>query len=212
MILQLCYYSNLSIPERFIMSIQTRLLKQRYSELNLRTPTNQELLDGGLPQVRFKTLSQDKVSKFTNILKYPKYRDKYYSGYSSLINDYFMEVSMTAAKRGSSKAIPFLYNQHLVRKLAYFIKYKSYYSNSFDHYGITWTFNLLMAMRSFIMRQRIERKELPPIWNKHNFAATKGYYDTVKPMGNRAMRDIAYQLYDLCYDDTLLYMSKVDLR
>ena len=201
MIQQLCYYSN--------MSIQTRLLKQRYSELNLRTPNNQELIDGGCHQIKFRTLSPDKAAKFTLILKNPKYRDKYYKGYATLVSDYFKEVELTAAKRGSSRAIPFLYNQHLVRKLAYFMKYKSYYNDSFDHYGITWMFNLLMAMRSFVMRQMIERGELPPIWNKHNFAQTKGYYESVKPMGNRAMRDIAYNLYDLCYDDVLIYISKL---
>ena len=192
----------------FHMSIQSRLLINRYSTMNLRTPTPEELDEEGLHIYRSRPLSKKRQSEFRHIMEFPAKRDKYYSGYSTLIRDFFDEVDKTVAKRGSTRAVIHLYKNHLVRKLAYYIKNPQYYGNSFDHYGITWVFNLMMAMRSFIMRQRIERGELPPIWNKHNFAQTKGHYESVKPMNNPAMRAVAYELYEFVIDDTMKYLKR----
>ena len=191
------------------MSIQTRLLKQRYSTMNLRTPTKTDLIDNGLPSIRFKSTTAAKLSSIKDILLFPPSRDKYFSSYITLVRDFYAEVEITRAEGKQPRVESELYNQQLVRKLAYYIKNPQYFGSSFEHYAITWMFNLQMSMRSYIMRQRIARGELPPIWNKCNFAQTKGHYKPPMPMNNPAMLLIGNLFWDLCVDDAYIYLSKV---
>lgn len=189
------------------MGIQQRLLKQRYSAMNLRTPTKEELNDSGLRNVRFKSVSHSTLSKIRHILTHPK-KDKYFSHYIPLINDFYAEVDKTRASGKQPRVESELYNQQLVRKLAYYITYPQYYGHSFTHYSITWMFNLLMSMRSYIMRQRIARGEMKPCWNKC-LPTSHGYYPLPKPMGNPAMAAIASNIYDIVYDDVIGYLKRV---
>ena len=190
------------------MGIQQRLLKQRYSAMNLRTPTKEELKDGGLINIRFRSVSPINLSKIRAILLTPNKKDCYYETYIPLINDFYAEVEKVKTSGRQPRVESELYNQQLVRKLAYFIKNPQYYGHSFQHYSITWMFNLLMSMRSYIMRQRIARGELPPIWNK-SLPETNGYYKLPKPMGNNAMYSLAANIYDIVYDDAMRYLRKV---
>ena len=190
------------------MGIQQRLLKQRYSSMNLRTPTKEELNESGLVNIRFKKVIPTDLRKIKQILLYPPKRDKYFQGYITLIEDFFAEVSKTSSQGKIPRVMSELYNQQLLRKLSYFIQFPQQFGNSFDHYCITWMFNLMMSMRSYIMRQRIERGELPPIWNKC-LPSTHGYYKLPKPMDNQAMMALAYQIYDVVYEDSVRYLSKV---
>ena len=193
------------------MSITTRLHKQRYSPMNFRTPTKEELAENGFINIRFVT-NVHNLSKISYILKSPPIKDRYYEGYAQLIKDFYHECSLSAAK--SSRRIGVLsqlYNQQLVKKLAYFLHNPQYYAHSFPNYSISWMFNLLMSMRSYIMRQRIERGEMKPCWNKCN-PASNGYYKLPKPMGNKAMIAMGEAIFDIIYDDVLLYLKKCEKK
>ena len=194
--------------KEYIISIQDRLLVQRYSTMNLRTPTTEELEDSGLHNIRFPIVSKAKLKELSYLLKNPPKKDRYYSGYATLITDFFDEVDKSVASRGSSRVLSQLYNQQLTRKLAHFVNQPTLYGNSFPHYGITWMFNLLMSMRSFVMRQRIERGEMSPVWNKCR-PESNGYYKLPKPMGNKAMSELAANIYDLVYSDCMRYLNKI---
>jgi hypothetical protein len=190
------------------MGIQQRLLKQRYSAMNLRTPTKEELNECGLTNVRFRSVSPISLSKIRAILLTPNKKDSHYETYLPLIKDFYAEVDKVKTSGRRPRVESEIYNQQLVRKLAYYIRYPQYFAHSFEHYAITWMFNLQMSMRSYIMRQRIARGELPPIWNK-SIPATNGYYKLPKPMGNPSMYSIAGDIYDIVYSDVIRYLSKV---
>ena len=172
--------------------------------MNLKMPTTQELQDSGLPNVRFRKVGEKKISFIRNILLDPPKKDRYFSHYIPFVKDFYEEVD----KQPNSRVCSELYNQHLTRKLAHFIKYPQQYGNSFDHFGISWLFDLMMAMRSYVMRQRIARGEMPPVWNKCK-PSSAGYYKLPKPMGNEAMREIAYLIYDITYPDAKSYLHKL---
>ena len=176
--------------------------------MNLRTPTKEELNECGLTNVRFRSVSPISLSKIRAILLTPNNKDRYYETYIPLIKDFYAEVDKVKTSGRRPRVESELYNQQLVRKLAYYIRYPQYFAHSFEHYAITWMFNLQMSMRSYIMRQRIARGELPPIWNK-SIPATNGYYKLPKPMGNQAMYSMAADIYDVVYGDVIRYLSKV---
>ena len=176
--------------------------------MNLRTPTKPDLVAAGLRNIQFKTVPAAKLECIKDILLYPPKRDRYFKAYISLIRDFYDEVELTRLSGKQPRVESELYNQQLIRKLAYYIKEPQYYGNSFSHYSITWLFNLQMSMRSYVMRQRIARGEIPPVWNKCNFALSKGYYKPPMPMDNIAMGLIGSLLWDICVDDAYKYLDK----
>ena len=121
------------------------------------------------------------------------------------VADYFKELD----RSGNTRSLAHIYNQRLIRKTAYFIQNPQYFAHSWDNYGIALMFDIMMSMRSYVMRQRISRGEMPPVWNKCQ-PSSAGYYKLPKPMKNPAMILLAAEIYELVYDDTMLYISRFE--
>ncbi len=190
-----------------VVAIQDRLHKQRYSELNFRTPTNKELLEVNLPSLRNMCPNRNNLVVLRTLLEHPSKTDRYSKHYLILINDFFTELDLIP----NNRMLTLLYND-LIRKLAYYLTYPQYYAHSFPHYSITWIFNTLMQMRGYILNQKARRGEIPFLKTCKGDPETSMYYKFPKPMNNNTMQHIAGELYDLVYTDTLRYLKRIERK
>jgi len=173
--------------------------------MNLKMPTNEELIDGNMHRVVMRKPKELSIQKFKTSICDPTKKDKYYNWYSPLIKDFLDEVS----RQPRSRVFVNIYNQQIVRKLAYYIRHPNYYGNSYTNFSISMMFGVLMSMRSYVMRQRIHRGEMKPVWNKCN-PSSAGYYPLPKPMTNPSMTAMGSEIYDIVYTDVLHYLSQCD--
>ncbi len=179
------------------MSISQRLAVQRYSKLNIRTPSEEDLLAAGFVKRKFKT-TPEKRSRLRSILTDPIKKDKYYIYGEKISTDYYDNVD----KQPGARTEAWLYYHQIVRKLAFFLYYPQYYGGSYQFYGIALMFNIQMFMRSYTMRCMGVRGEIPKMFRTSN-PKTSGYYRFPKPMRNPATSAWADQVYELAYDDAM---------
>ena len=147
-------------------------------------------------------------NKLRMIMEHPPKTDQYYPYLKPLIDDYYMEIDLVTASGKTPRAEGHLMYHIIVRKLAYFLLLPQQYGHSYRHFGVSMMFGILMAMRSFVMRQRIMRGEMRVVWNKCD-PTSNGDYRFPKPMGNPSMEAMANEVYDLFYEDA---MREVRLR
>lgn len=135
-------------------------------------------------------------------MEHPPKKDQYYQYLKPLIDDFYTEVDLAAKNTGQTRTESHLIYHIIVRKIAYYIYRPNYYGNSWRNFGISMMFGILMHMRQYVMRQKIMRGEMKPVYDKYR-AASHGYYPLPKPMGNDAMAEMADQIYDIFYSDAI---------
>lgn len=183
------------------MSIQTRLLKARYSEQNIRL---------SYKDIYFKTKQyfyhtnreqlETTVQLVINQVLYPVKKDKYYKdNHQKIVEDYLKYCN-------TPKTNKLLFTQKVLLPIRYYILNKHLYNNTYEHIGISITVGILQHMRKAIMKQMILRKELPLIYDRTS-PSSNGYYPLYKPMLNKTTAVMRDNIYNLSIDLVLKHIE-----
>ena len=175
------------------MSITTRLQKQRYGELNIKCPTKDDLLDYGLKVTRLRKPVPELFDSVIFHMRFPPKRDKYYKHYIYTVEK-FMEFYNQATKQSQWQIASQIVDIHLVGKLIYMNMHPNRF-HGFNHFKYTWIYNILCAMRKYIIKQRYLSGEIRTNQSIAQWSA--GFEKWPKPMANNAMGLLADLLYDL---------------
>lgn len=174
----------------------TRLKKQRYGRLNLKAPTKDDLLDDN---IRFSRLRKPVPHIFDDViyhLRFPPIRDRYYDTYIPLVEDY-MKWFNHATKQSQWQSRSQIVDLHLAGKLLYMNLHPERF-HGFHEFKYTWFFNLLCAMRTYIITQMYLAGEIHT--NNTTSSWSAGFYPFPKPMGMNATSALADTLYDIIYE------------
>lgn len=170
------------------MSIQDRLIRDRYSEININVPNWDELKANSLcgREVIYKINKHNIKQKVFNIY-FTKATCKYKETYNSLLDDY---LSFDLHKTKSWTYITSL----LYRRFLYFHINSNLYNNNYQYYSIPLYNSTLFQMRKAIMKQLVVTKQIPPI-RDFNKPYTNGFYPLVKPLPLKETRKRADMLW-----------------
>ena len=176
------------------MGIQERLKRQRYGEHCIFMPTNDDIKHLKVNRnMRYSLKKKNTNSLVLNSFINPPKKDKYFSGYYKLINDYARYQS-----NSDGKSLTYIVETILISKLAYFLENSKIYNNNFNQYSQSWLFGAMCSMRKYVMYKKMKAGEIPILYDLNN-PASNGYYPIPKPMNNPAMIALGEHLYELLH-------------
>ena len=175
------------------MGIQQRLSKQRYGPMNIKSPTKDDLDEAGIKTTRLRKPDPDLFDSIIYMLRFPPSRDRYYPYYIYTIEKY-MHYYDLATKQSQWQSRAQLMDIHLAGKLLFMQSQPSRF-HGYHNFKWSWLYNLLCAMRTYVITQRYLRGEIQT--NNTTASWSAGFEPWPKPMGITAGELLADKLYDV---------------
>lgn len=177
------------------MGITQRLLRQRYGELNIKTPNLDDIRAAKVRTWNLRSDNSDYFDKVIYAMRFPPRRGPYYRYYIYTINR-FMQEYESASKNSKDQIRTILIDRHLAAKLLYMLMRPEQY-HGFEHFKYSWLFDALCAMRTYTIGRmyfngRIETNNTTEQWSA-------GFEPWPKPLSQAAGAKLADKLYDIIH-------------